>query len=172
MNYPVGAPTLVFARAVFVRASAYESAPERFFVAAFLAEDALIGEAPLLRFAVSRFDVVELPAVFALLPFAFFPFASALEDSEIFSPLLARGEPDASRLAFAERIAAALARAARDERDRFALSSRVWPGKIIGFRSPLIRMSRSGVVSYLRAIARIVSPRRTVCTLSRAVLFG
>jgi hypothetical protein len=51
-------------------------------------------------------------------------------------------------------------------------SSNVWPGKITGFRNPLMRMRCAGVVPYRRAMPPIVSPRRTVCTFDRDVLLG
>ena len=43
----------------------------------------------------------------------------------------------------------------------------LWPGKITAFFIPLSFMMRSGVVSYLFAIERTVSPRFTVCTFNR-----
>ena len=95
---------------LFVRASAFEPAPERFLEADVAAADDFAREV---------------------------------------APFFA--ERDTPRFAFSARIAATRAFAAFDERETLPDRSSVWPGKITGFLSPLIRIRRSS--------ARAVLPR-------------
>ena len=153
---------------LFVRALAFGLAPERFFVLALAdAVELFVEGEALIRFEVSPFAP---PTDFA--GFFFGVALTALEDSAIFWRPLDVAERSAAMSALRALIAATRAFVAREARAVLLLRSSVCPGKIIGFRRPLMRIRRSGVVEYFVAIPRIVSPRRTVWTFNLAVLFG
>ena len=125
-----------FTRLLFVRALAFEPAPER------------VSEA-----------LVALPAVGDLAAFAPADVFVAFDVLEAFDAL----ETFEARETFGDAVDRTRPlRVAFDGRDTLAVSSSVCPGKIIGLRRPLIRISRSDEVEYLLAMPRIVSPRRTV----------
>jgi hypothetical protein len=97
---------------LFVGASDFERAPERFFASAFVAEPA-------------RFELAAFP-FFAVDVFAFAvaPEAELFEDPADTSRLPDRELRAASASAFSALMAAARARALRDDFDTFAVSSR------------------------------------------------
>jgi hypothetical protein len=142
---------------LFVRALAFGLAPERFFGPALAATAASFEEAA----PAGRSDAPFFASLPAFTAFGFGVPFTAFDAKATFGRPLGPAERLASR-ALRALIAATRARVARDAPAVLPVSRSVWPGKIIGFRRPLMRIRRSGVVEYFLAIPRIVSPRRTV----------